>query len=132
MNSHNVIAYISERYGNIEGTTPHSLANQWRERLKSSGKKVFESEYGFMVYQLQGDAVILWDIYVKPEYRNNKQAWRFHDALLQLGQKLGKRVMIGFSEHAGQNHQLGRGALKAAGFQPAFKTERSEVFIKGI
>jgi hypothetical protein len=66
-----------------------------------------------------------------PEARQRREASKFHNALLTLGRKLGKRVMITFS-NKGDNRTPGLGAIKAHGFAPYGETAYSEMFIKGI
>lgn len=120
-----VNAYIKERYG------PEATID-WNDYLKDSNFDFHTTDFGFVTYRLQGDAVIMGDIYIKPEHRNQKNAWMLHDDVMNKAKKHNKRVAIGFSDFIGQNHILGLQAMKAAGFVPAYKTNDQFVFLKGI
>lgn len=122
-----VNAYIAERYDD-------NLEIDWNDYLKEYGLTCYMTSYGFVTYKLQGDAAIIYDIYVKPEYREKGHpgAWKLHNYVKKLAELAKKRVMIGFSQYLGQNHMAGLKAMKVAGFSPAFKTDEEFVFVKGI
>lgn len=115
--------YIAERYPDID---PALCADYLEQHNK------IINEFGFVTYALEGDALIILDMYVKPEVRGTKQAWKMHDELIEASRQAGKRVAITFSEFKGSNQHLGLAAIKAAGFKPAFTTNVDTVFIKGI
>jgi len=108
------------------------LAEEFENIQRSMGVQVFKTDRSFLTYQLSGDAVIIYDIYVKPEARNQNEAWRLFKSLIPVAQQLGKRVVIGFSEKIGKNKDLGVIAMQAAGFVRAHEDKLRTVFIKGI
>jgi len=116
--------YINERYGDYD--------IDWNFYLKKYELICNITGYGFVTYKLQGDAVIIYDMYVKPEYRKHTYAWLLHDHVMQKGLENNKRVMLTFSDFVGKSHMAGIKAMKVAGFSPAFKTNEEFVFIKGI
>lgn len=117
--------YLAERY--LEG-----LSIDWNAYLKDYGLTCYMTTGGFVTYKLQGDAAIIYDMYVAPAFRNHTYSWQLHDVVLAKAEKAGKRVMITFSEYMGKNHMAGITAIQIAGFKPAFKTNEEFVFIKGI
>lgn len=123
--------YLKERY-NATDFNLEELAFNFESDYRKQGVAVFKIDIGFVAYKLEGDAIIITDLYTTPEARGKKQAWKFHNALVQLGRGYGKRVLIGFSEKAGKNHELGLRAMKGAGFVKSAELSNSDVFIKGI
>lgn len=117
--------YIKERYG--EG-----LDINWKEYLEKYQLAEYATPQGFITYKPQGDAMLIYDMYVKPAFRKHTHAWVLHNHVRNLGEDFGKRVMITFSDFKGKNHIAGIKAMKVAGFVPAFKTNEEFVFIKGI
>lgn len=117
--------YIKERYG--EG-----LEVNWKEYLERHQLKCHKTYYGFVTYKLQGDAALLYDLYVKPTYRKHTYGWLLHDHVISEARNSGKYVAITFSEFKGINHMAGIKAIQLAGFSPAFKTNKEFVFVKGI
>lgn len=120
-------AYIDERYGD-------NLKIDWREYLNRFDLTCHKNEYGFVAYKLQGDAAIVNDIYVLPQFRKpgHPAAWSLHNYVLKHAKLACKRVMIGFSDFMGKNHKAGIKAMTVAGFVPAFDTTTKTVFVKGI
>lgn len=128
MNSNFILPYITERYGNF-------LCKQYRDNLVAKGIELFEFPFGFFTAEGKGDAYIVHDLYVAPEFRRKQAhecAWKLFEAMREKARQLHKNVMIGFSEFEGQNQELGRIAMKTAGFQKAFETDLSEVYIRGV
>ena len=117
--------YLNERY------VPNLDLN-WDQYLKETKLSCLETEHGFVTYQFDGDDLIIYDMYIKPESRSSKNAWFLHNELVKEAKLQNKRVAITFSDFIGKNHILGLRAIKAAGFKPAFKTNDQFVFIKGI
>lgn len=124
-------AYLEERY-EPEDFDFDQVENSFEEGLSQLGQTMLKKDEGFLVYEMKGDALIIHDIYVKPEFRGHTKSWDLHNQVVEEAQQLGKRVAIGFSEIAGKNHSRGLKGLKVAGFEPAFKTRDQFVFIKGI
>lgn len=124
--------YLQERYTEGDFNIP-KVAEDFEDLQKQTGNSVTKLPEGFITWRLVGDAVIIDDIYVKPEHRQNRKiSWKLHDLVLKQAKLANKRVAIGFTELIGKNHIAGLKAMNAAGFIPAFKTNISHVFIKGI
>lgn len=126
--------YINERYTD-EDLAPYSIlevAENFEEIYAQDGFQILKTLFGFVTYKFIGDAVIIDDLYVKPEWRSKKNAWKLHDVLLRQAQREGKRVMITKSEKAPKNRHLGLAAIKAAKFVKAYDLNEGELFIKGI
>lgn len=129
-----LLEYIKERYGNLLSTEGQlsDAAFLYKKHLVDKKASMISETYGFLFYTLEGDACIVWDIYVALEHRKTKAAWKLFSKLLEQLEKSNKRVIIGFSEKIGQNHADGVGSMLAAGFKPAFETNAEIVFIRGI
>lgn len=118
--------YLQERYNN------ELSLEDWEDYLSENELSVYETDNGFVTYKLQGDAALIHDMYVKPDYRKHTHAWELHNHVLDQANQGGKRVMLTFSDFYGNNHLAGIKAMRVAGFIPAFKTMDQFVFIKGI
>lgn len=116
--------YINELYP--DGSM-NSVAYM-QERI-DRGAVICESDYGFTVLEPKGDALIVWDIYVKPKYRQQNVAWAFHSAFSEQAKQYGKRVLVGFN----QNSDLGKIALSKAGFKKAHTQDNgTSVYLRGV
>jgi GNAT superfamily N-acetyltransferase len=126
--------YIKERYRPEDFLllSQTQVAETFEKALKSSELYQHRTDKGFITYDLKGDAVVIYDMYVKPAYRGHTHAWDLHDEVIKHAQAEGKRVAIAISERAGQNHQRGFGAMKVSGFHLHQKLNDSFIFIKGI
>lgn len=126
--------YLKERYEDADfgGLSFEAVAENFEQMYRILGRSILKTDVGFVAYKIQGDAVLLLDMYVSPEFRGSKHAWKLHDILIEAGRKLNKCVMITFSELHGKNRHLGLAAIEAASFVPSFTTNNEQVFIKGI
>lgn len=124
--------YLKERYreGDFLLMTHERIASRFEEAVECSGLEIIKKPYGFVTYKLEGDAVIIYDMYVSPSFRGQDKAWELHNEVLEKATD--KRVAITFVDKLGQNHQLGIGAIKAAGFKLHQATSTDFVFLKGI
>jgi len=118
-------AYLQERYGD-------NLEIDWNEYLIRYGLICYMTKHGFVTYKLQGDAAMIYDMYVSPEARGHTHAWHLHDRVYEAAKETGKRVMLAFSDYKGINHMAGIKAMKVSGFTPAYKTNEQFIFVKGI
>ena len=118
-------AYLNERY-------QEGLEIDWNHYLVDNGLTCYMTGFGFVTYKLQGDSVLLYDLYVKPEYRKHTYSRVLFDMVVDIGQKADKRCCITFSQFIGKNHLAGIRAMNIAGFVPAFKTDEEFVFLRGI
>lgn len=91
-----------------------------------------ERPYGFATYKSKGDAFVIIDMYVKPEFRRQNKAWSLFRDLQSKAIAEGKRVMITFSCKKNQKRDLGLSAIKAGGFIPYQELKNSTAFIVGI
>lgn len=125
--------YINERYdlADFAPATLDEVIERVLDTWERSDVQVIENHYGFISYQLQGDAIVIYDLYVKPALRNKSNAWKLFNKAIAEAQSQNKRVAITFSE-PGKNEHFGLGAIKQAGFIPAYKTDSDTVFIKGL
>ena len=87
--------------------------------------------YGFYTWAVQGDAFILYDMYVPAEQRLKGHAWALFNDAKRLAKAYDKNVIISFSEEAGTKQELGQAALKAADFIMAYKTPVDTIWIRG-
>lgn len=117
--------YLDERY-------EEGAKIDFASYLNEHDLTLYKTEEGFITYKLQGDAALIYDLYCSPNARGHTLAWKLHDIVLEAAKKHDKKVMIGFSEATGKNHIAGLKAMKVAGFQPALKTNKQFIFIKGI
>jgi len=128
--------YIKERYTAAD-FAPHSMeqiAEHFEDIQRLSGAQILKTKAGFVTYKISGDSVVIFDMYVKPEFRGKSEAWKLHDVLVEAARRLGKTVAITFSSLDGKNHEAGLEAIKAAEFVPTnYKIGNgTSVFIKGI
>lgn len=125
--------YLKDRYEDTDflPLTLEEVANDF-EKLVLKDSMLLKTEEGFISYEMQGDAVIIYDIFIRPEYRQQLAAQELGAKVLAEARMHGKRVAIGFSEFGGKNHEFGMRAMKRAGFQPAHQTSSNIVFFKGL
>lgn len=124
MNFKQIQNYLTELY-----PTRDYDAKEYAQKLAEKNITMLESDFGFVSCELKGDALIVWDIYVKPVHRKKRMAWAFHSVLVKQARKNNKRVLIGFNEGS----KLGKIALEAAEFKKAYTLDNDlSVYIKGI
>lgn len=118
--------YITERYGTGEVGTEkvHRCLDYW----KSLGAFVDDFMYGFIAQKKQGDAHIIYDLYVMPEHRRTKIATKVFELICKT---TNANVIITCSDFAGQNRNLGLNAIKSVGFIPYMRTNNKQWFIRG-
>lgn len=126
-----ITAYLQERYGNVYKDCG-KVAEILLDKSLADGRTLLVKPYGFIIYKLDGDALVLYDMYVNQGYRGKKMAWALFAECQKIAKDAQKAVIITFSEHCGQNHELGLGAIKAAGFKLAYTTKIDQVFIQGV
>lgn len=123
--------YVTERFGNAYPNIDEVCAI-YESYMKDNGIQFFDFPHGFFTAHAKGDAFIVYDLYTDQEHRKKKFAWELFQIIKEEAEKADASVIIGFSEHAGQNHELGRGAMKAAGFVKAFETDVDTVYLRGV
>jgi hypothetical protein len=132
MNS-KLTAYIKERCGSL-ALDPERGASDYLAFLEKQGASIKEYDFGFSTFRRVGDALVIADIYVLPEFRkveNQKCAWQIFYDLKEIALKEGLNLMIGFSEKGGEKKHLGERAMKAAGFQKVYETDAREIYMRG-
>ncbi len=127
--STNFTSYIRERYGNLENA--ELLITLYNDFLKRDGWTTHEYPYGFFIAKQEGDALVINDIYVTKRARLKGLSKALFYDIKQLARSLKSVVIIGFSEHAGQNQHLGKAAMEAVGFIPTYNTDISQVYMRG-
>lgn len=120
-------AYIKERYGIYSPI----LSELYTAECQKDGTIRHDYAYGFFTAQPWGDALVVHDIYTAPEWRSKGYCWALFNDIKRLARKCGKIVIIGFSEKAGKNQELGQQAMKAASFKEAFETDLATVYMRG-
>lgn len=124
----NVKNYINERY-NAESVLS---AEDYIVNHPKRNRKLIDFDYGFVSYEMRGDACIIYDIYVAPSFRKKGVTTKVAHVLNDLAKEAGKKVLIGFSEKTGQNKELGINAIKANGGIKIQDLSTREVYIKGV
>lgn len=130
MKNNHLNSYIKERYPDLFGMKPDEICQKYTDHLAQSGTHVLESESGFATYKMIGDALVIYDMYVFPEFRNERRSHELFNELRQSAQKLHKSVIITFSEFAGSKHELGKRAILSNGFQKVFDRHSGEVYMR--
>jgi L-amino acid N-acyltransferase YncA len=62
-----------------------------RERL---GQETIEHEWGFLTYRIFGESMELYDIYIAPEERRSKKAWRIVDEAAFRARQAGAKRFV--------------------------------------
>jgi len=105
-------------------------ADSYWDGLQKMGAFVYHNMKGFMIFHTNGDAVIVRDIYIKPEYRDKGNALHYLHKLLEIAVTLKKNVIIGINTLSG-NLSDGRNVMTAGGFKKYLETPEFEFFIRG-
>jgi GNAT superfamily N-acetyltransferase len=128
------LAYLKERYRESDFLPAklEDIAAGFEALWHKVGALILKTSFGFVTYKLEGDALIIFDMYVKPEHRTQRKARLLHDVLIELAQKNSKRVAITFVDFVGQNNLPGIEAIASVGFIPTQSFDNSQMFIKGI
>lgn len=121
-------AYIEERY-DAEMATRYS---DYLKYVQQEGIVSYENDHGFVTMKPEGDALIVYDMYILPEHRGQHKAWGLWNAVQEFAKSCNKRVIITFSEKAGKNHNLGLRAMQAVNFVKMFDTNIDSVYIRGV
>ena len=121
--------YVEERYGNLH---LEDAAARYATHLLAQDFNSFSYPYGFFTAKLEGDAIIVNDLYTAPDYRKSGYAWKLFQDIKNIARVAEKNVIIGFSEFLGQGQEHGLEAMHAAGFKEAFQTRDARVFVRGV
>jgi GNAT superfamily N-acetyltransferase len=124
--SFKVQQYLNELYGD------RYKADDYLTKLRERGIIVADVPYGFVSYELRGDALIIYDMYVNKLARKQKKAWQLFNQMKDLAQENGKTLLITFSDKANAKPSDGLGSINAAGFKKAFETKNLRVFMRGL
>ena len=125
---HMVDSYIKERYGDELKVS----AEDYIKALNEQDIFMSASACGFVTFHMAGDSAIIYDMYVKPEFRNKGHAWKLFEIIQKVAKSLKKRYILTFSEQAGKNHSLGLSAINAAGFKQYGTVGNDKLFIRGV
>ena len=76
--------------------------------FEREGKYVLEKDYGFASYKIKDDALLIQDMYVVPESRNQKKSFELADELSEIAKNKGcKYLLAGVSPQAvGATHSM--------------------------
>lgn len=124
----NVKNYLTERY---DAETAKN-ADKYIFGQSVVSRRLIDFNYGFISYELKGDACIIYDVYVSPEYRKQGVMKTATKAIKELAIKERKNVLIGISDLNGTNREPGLGLISACGFKRLFLAKDQEVFIQGV
>ncbi len=124
-------AYLQELTNEV---LPLGTERNFAKYLKDRGDKVLTTATGFMAYRLQGDAMIIDEMYVKPEFRKSYECLKMFQTLLKLAEEANKNVLIGFSEPRSNKNPLpGIKAMESVGFKKVQSlNDGTQVFLRGI
>lgn len=121
--------YVKERYPEY---SDESVVFAYLTYLNKEQFKIFKVKEGFFTYKFQGDACIVNDVYVTPKYRKTKASKKLFANLLKITLKNKDcRVLIGFSEFAGENQVNGKGAMLSLGFVKIGEDNCGEIYLRG-
>jgi GNAT superfamily N-acetyltransferase len=129
-----ILDYIKDRYNedDFAPLTLEQVAEQLQFKYKEADIKTVKMGFGFFTYKSQGDALVIYDLFTTADKRSKKYAWKLFERIQEVARELNKSVLIGFSDVTGKNHEMGRGAMRAAGFVPSHTLTNKQVYIRGI
>lgn len=123
---HLLKAYISERYPDYSA---HLDAYQ-NYLVGNSIKAISIADVGFITYKIQGDAAVIYDIYVVPEARGHHASFMLANTVKEKARKAGAVCLIGFSENPHNPlARSGQAAMKAYGFIPVGYDQEDDTLI---
>ena len=118
--------YAKERYA-----LEDEKAKAYLSAAFASGAKAILKPWGFLIYLVRGDALLILDAYVKPKSRGQKRHLELFNEALALAQSRQLSTLLTFSMKQGLKQRLGQAAIAEAGFQPLSELEDRLVFIRG-
>jgi len=119
--------YIKESYPSVPITE-----GQYLSALNLEGYSLYKTRYGFFNYKIQGDAMIIGDVFVAPEHRSKGKCRELFQKVRQIAKLAKVNVLIGFSETENSAPGMGQGMMKALGFEQSYETSAGlKVFIRG-
>ena len=96
------------------------------------GKEVYETPYGFVIYELKPDYCYIQDIYVVPAMRKAKVASHLADEVTALAKAKGCKHLLGSVDPRANNAHTSLLVLLGYGMR-LYKTEKDIIyFVKGI
>lgn len=114
------------------GSEYSSLLPEYLQNLVKKNAKIIEKDYGFITYGFNGDAVILYDLYIKPRCRNQHKALELFTELMVMARQAGKSVVITMSQKSSKIKHLGLVAIQSVGFKKFGETEHELLYIRGV
>lgn len=64
-------------------------------KKEREGQETLLTDYGFATYEIKGEDLICYDIYIKPEFRRTHKAFEMGDLLVEIGRAQGAKNFIG-------------------------------------
>jgi hypothetical protein len=123
--------YVAERYGDLVKNPSLAAETYWEisKDLKRSFKELPE---GFFTCKPEGDALIVYDIYIKPAHRGKEGSRSVFKAVIETAKDLQKNVLIGFKEHFGSQQANGHKAMMRQDFKPYMELRNETCYIRGV
>lgn len=134
MNFKHLTDYIKER-GSSSEEKLEETALAYLGLLQKQKAIIKSYPFGFSTYRKVGDALVVADIYLAPEFRrieNQKYGWQIFKDLRAEALRQNVSLIIGFSEAGGSNKKAGEIAMKTAGFVKAYETSSRDIYMRGV
>lgn len=109
------------------------MASLWatysKERLD---QETIEHEWGFLTYKIFGESMELYDIFIKPEERRSKKAWRIVDEAAFRAKQAGAKRLVGFNSPSALGSTESLAAMLAYGFKLHSATADRIILVKEL
>ncbi len=94
--------------------------------------QVYETNEGFILYRITPQHLYLADVYVKPEFRRNRNSFSMADSLVEVARDAGCQYVLCDVEPSNINATASVKVILAYGFQIAEAHQDEIIFIKDI
>lgn len=90
----------------------------WKSYIKErENLDTFETEHGFLTYEIYDDVCFMSDIYIKPEYRNTTAAFKLWIAVKNIAIDSGCTSIRGQVDASTAEHEKSLNLMKRLGFK---------------
>lgn len=96
------------------------------------GKSLIYTDKGYATYLIVDNEIYLEDIYVKPEFRQTREAWKMADQIAEIGKESGCKYMSGSVVPSAPGATRNMKMMISYGFDLAFAKDNFIGFIKEI